>query len=218
MAVIAFAGPSLGRAQDVPGVVFRPPARCGDVTRAVAERPRAIALIDGVFETVPAVWHKEIVHALAEGVGVYGGASIGALRAVELAPFGMVGVGRVFAAFRDGVLEDDDEVAVLHGPAELGYPAVTEAMVNIRATLAACGADPALTAAAKALFYKERTWERVLAGVDAAAAADILARRVDLKREDAHSVLAAAVAHVPRGRGVPVARTTYWVRHLARYS
>ena len=38
-------------------------------------------------------------------------------------------------SFRDGVLQDDDEVAVLHGPEELGYPPLTEAMVNIRATL-----------------------------------------------------------------------------------
>jgi len=30
----------------------------------------------------------------------------------------------------------DDEVAVLHGPEELGYPLLTEAMVDIRATLA----------------------------------------------------------------------------------
>ena len=73
-------------------------------------------------------------------------------------------------AYRDGILCDDDEVAILHGPEELGYPAVTEAMVNIRATL-----DKAviagvldgwlvarLTEIGKALFYKERTWGAIL--------------------------------------------------------
>ena len=63
-------------------------------------------------------------------------ASIGALRAAELA---RLRHGRdrprFYEAFRDGMLDDDDEVAVLHGPEELGYAAVTEAMVNIRATL-----------------------------------------------------------------------------------
>lgn len=34
-----------------------------------------------------------------------------------------------------------DEVAVRHGPAEIGYLAVSEAMVNIRATLARAVAD-----------------------------------------------------------------------------
>src|SRR5260221_163993 len=73
-----------------------------------------------------------------------GSASIGALRAFELARFGMRGIGGVYEDFRDGVLQDDDEVAVLHGPAELGYPPVTEAMVNIRATLAAAARDGVL--------------------------------------------------------------------------
>ena len=73
---------------------------------------------------------------MAQGIHVYGAASIGALRAAELDVFGMRGIGRIYEDFRDGVLEDDDEVAVLHGPEELGYPPVTEAMVNIRATFA----------------------------------------------------------------------------------
>src|SRR4029077_1266006 len=99
--------------------------------------PALIGVIDGYFERVPTVWHKEILWAMAEGIHVYGAASAGALRAAELAGFGMRGIGRVYEDFRDGVLQDDDEVAVLHGPAEVGYPPVTEAMVNIRATLAA---------------------------------------------------------------------------------
>ena len=53
------------------------------------------------------------------GIHVYGAASIGALRAAELDAFGMRGIGRIYEDFREGVLEDDDEVAVLHGPEEL---------------------------------------------------------------------------------------------------
>ena len=71
---------------------------------------------------MPTVWHKEILWAMAQGIHVFGAASIGALRAAELDAFGMRGIGRIYEAFRDGVLEDDDEVAVLHGPEELGYP------------------------------------------------------------------------------------------------
>ena len=87
--------------------------------------PQAIGIIDGYFQWAPAVWHKEILWAIQQGVHVFGAASMGALRAAELAPFGMRGVGRIFEAYRDGVLpgsgdepfEDDDEVAVVHGPA-----------------------------------------------------------------------------------------------------
>ena len=43
----------------------------------------------------------------------------------------MRGVGKIFEAFRDGDLEDDDEVAVVHGPAEFGFREISVAMVNI---------------------------------------------------------------------------------------
>jgi hypothetical protein len=56
---------------------------------------------------------------LSKRIAFFGAASMGALRAVELEPFGMIGTGRVF--------EGDDEVGVLHGPAEIGYPTLTEA-------------------------------------------------------------------------------------------
>ena len=109
---------------------------------------------------------------MSEGVPVFGAASMGALRAAELHEFGMRGVGRIFEAFRDGALEDDDEVAVMHGPAEIGFPPASEAMVNIRATLALAeakgviGAESrrALEAFAKALFFADRNWPALLAG------------------------------------------------------
>ena len=73
----------------------------------------------------------------SEGVHVYGAASMGALRAAELDAFGMHGVGYVYRAYADGVLEDDDEVAVAHAGAEHGFRALSDAMVDVRATLAA---------------------------------------------------------------------------------
>ena len=136
---VIFAGPSLPprlRPDDA-RLEWRPPVRQGDLYRAALERPAIIGVIDGYFEIVPTVWHKEILWAMEAGIHVYGAASIGALRAAELDVFGMRGIGRIYEDFRDGVLEDDDEVAVLHGPEELGYPPLTEAMVNIRATFEA---------------------------------------------------------------------------------
>ena len=45
---------------------------------------------------------------------------MGALRAAELSAHGMVGVGRIFGWYRDGVVVDDSEVALLHADAEHG--------------------------------------------------------------------------------------------------
>ncbi len=216
MTAYVFLGPTvaLEDARSACDAVYLPPVRQGDVRRVAAFcEPSAIAIIDGYFEHVPSVWHKEILWALSEGIPVFGAASMGALRAAELAPFGMVGVGRIFTAYRDGVLspytdepfEDDDEVAVVHGPADSGYVS-TEAMVNIRCTLAkaaeqgviGAGARDGLARIAKDLFYKQRTYANLFnraagehgwAGELDALRAWLPGGRIDQKRADALALL-----------------------------
>lgn len=217
MRACIFAGPSLAP-RDVPGaqdVTWLPPAKHGDVYRAVSLlKARAIGIVDGYFQWVPSVWHKEILWALHVGIPVFGAASMGALRAAELAPFGMRGVGRIFEAYRDGVLagcgdaifEDDDEVAVIHGPPESGYLAGSEAMVNIRYTVAQAERvgliDSALraqlVAIAKALYFPERNYDRLLAEARAAGLAEagltalqgwLPSGRVNQKRADALAMI-----------------------------
>lgn len=217
MTACVFVGPTLPRSDVVARLdaICLPPVAQGDVLRAVRRYgPRAVGLIDGVFGGAPAVWHKEILWAVREGVAVFGGASMGALRAAELHGFGMRGVGRIFEAYRDGRLEDDDEVAVIHGPAELGFMPLSEPMVTIRETLSRAVAagvlDPAAGAAlvrrAKALHFPDRSWAVILAGAgdDGIAVADrtrfadwLATGRVDPKREDALAMLAAMRAFDP---------------------
>ena len=234
MRAVIFAGPSLPPSARPASAQFEwhPPVRQGELYRVALERPAIIGVVDGYFEVTPTVWHKEILFAMAQGIHVFGAASIGALRAAELDAFGMRGIGDIYQDFRDGVLEDDDEVAVLHGPAELGYPPVTEAMVNIRATLAAASRDgiisplvaSRLTAIAKTLFYKERTYRAML---DAAAASGLdeaeLNRfedwlptgRVDQKRRDALAMLDEISAHI--AAGTPPLRVTYELADTAAW-
>ncbi|WP_084692310.1 TfuA-like protein [Parafrankia elaeagni] len=135
--ITVFLGPTLGRcdAKRIVDAQFLQPAACGDVLRAALVRPQAIVIIDGIFESAPAIWHKEILWALKEGIPVFGASSMGALRAAELDRFGMVGVGEIYSRFASGELSDDDEVAVMHGPAASGYRLASEAMVNMRITL-----------------------------------------------------------------------------------
>lgn len=75
---------------------------------------------------------KEILDLLHRGVHVWGASSMGALRAAELAPFGMRGFGRVFESYVQGEIEGDDEVAVLHAPEEMGYAVLTKSLVNVK--------------------------------------------------------------------------------------
>jgi hypothetical protein len=218
MTAIIFAGPSLPPRMrpDVAGIEWRPPVQQGDLYVAALQRPALIGVIDGYFERVPTVWHKEILWAMAEGIHVYGAASTGALRAAELADFGMKGIGRVYGQFHSGELTDDDEVAVLHGPPDVGYPQLTEPMVDLRATinraveLDVIELEPAaaLVEIAKSLFYKERTYEAILAAAAGRglgqAALDRFATwlpegRIAQKRIDAEEMLDAMLAHLKRG-------------------
>ena len=163
---------------------YRPAATHGDLYRAAQAGAPAIGLIDGVFGDAPSVWHREILWALARSIPVYGAASMGALRAVELAAFGMIGVGRIYRAFRDGALEADDAVAVIHAPAALGSRPLSDALVDICATLAAAGraaiVSPVtrrrLASLARALHYRERSYGRLL---DLARQADVPAGQVE---------------------------------------
>ena len=93
---------------------YHSPIQCGDLVRLLRLSPKRIILIDGLYEQVPAVWHKEIMLALDRCIEVYGAASMGALRAAELHAYGMQGIGKIFEAYKSCHLTDDDEVAVLH--------------------------------------------------------------------------------------------------------
>ena len=210
MNAAVFAGPTIS-AREIGAIVDAvclPPVAHGDLYRITLERPRAIGIIDGYFERQPAVWHKEILWALSEGIHVCGSASRGALRAAELAPFGMVGVGAIFEAYRDGVIEDDDEVAIVHGPEDNGYRTGSDALVNIRATLEkACATGildgesaAAMLRIARGLYYPERNYARVIeAALDEGVPPSGLERfrrwlptgTVNQKRDDALAMLRA---------------------------
>ena len=219
--VIVFLGPSLPRsdAGKLAPCTVLPPARQGDLFRAMVRRPRAIALIDGVFESQPSVWHHEILSAMAAGITVFGGASMGALRAAELSVHGMVGVGRIFEWYRSGAITDDAEVALLHADAEHDYRAATVPLVNVRHACAEAvkakilsGKEAAtLLSLAERTYYQDRSWGALLR--DASSGWSAAASRrfhgwvreglPDLKREDAIACLKAASAFVASQRGAP---------------
>jgi hypothetical protein len=209
MSVHVFAGPTIA-APDIlailPGVVIHPPVRHGDLLALDLAEGDSVAIIDGVFFRTGAIRHKEVLHLLQRGTAVWGAASMGALRAAELDRFGMRGVGTVYHMYANGVMDGDDEVAVMHGPAESGYRPMNEPLAGVR--LAASRAQQAgvlgqdgpdlIIAAAKALPFADRTYPAILAAAvrrglpeqDAGAFRDYLtAHPCDVKREDAAELL-----------------------------
>jgi len=199
---VVFVGPSLPDAETFArdDLIVRPPACQGDVMKALEDGATAIGLIDGQFEFVAPVWHKELLFALSEGKAVYGAASMGALRAAECAAYGMIGIGKIFDAYISGQRIDDADVALVHSPAELGYFAMTVPLVNVDATLAKALAigllsdeeEARLSKAARALFFKDRTWKKVVATAElewARVDPIIKAAQVDQKRLDAIALM-----------------------------
>ncbi len=218
MKPVIFAGPTLSREEVLSRLDCdcRGPAARGDVYKATLGHPPAIGIIDGYFQGALSVWHKEILWAMSQGIHVFGSSSMGALRAAELHVFGMHGCGAIFADYLSGALEDDDEVAVLHGPSELGFMPLSEPMVNIRATLRRAVAQDIVTSAsaqvlceaAKARFYHDRTWQNLTAGAAAQTLPEGERRRfedwlqdgrVDIKRKDAEAMLAEMRARLSAG-------------------
>lgn len=219
MSLFVFLGPTLPivEAQRLCPAEYLPPVTMGDVYALMKRRPTTIAIIDGTFQNAPAVWHKEILFALSRDVRVIGSSSMGALRAAELTGFGMEGIGAIYEAFRDGVYNDDDEVAVAHATREHGYRALSEAMVNIRAALAIArdrslvseATTDQLIALAKKAFYPHRSWPELLrtardAGLPtveiAALETFVRTEKPNQKREDAVLLLRHLAAGLPRER------------------
>jgi hypothetical protein len=200
MKPVVFLGPSLpvSKARQVLDADYRPPAKRGDLFEA-SKDARLICLIDGVFFQDCSVAHKEIVNALRKGVRIVGASSMGALRASETDVYGMEGVGEIYRMYRDSELVADDEVALIFDP--VSFEPLSEPLVNIRHNLQAameCGyiskeAGVRLLEAARALYFPDRCYERILHDASAVITAEdrddferfLRIDRRDLKADDA---------------------------------
>lgn len=202
--IVVYLGPSLPvtEARAILDADYRNPVRRGDIALLLKERtPATIAVIDGVFLQDFSISPKEILIALDRGIPVYGASSMGALRAVELEAYGMVGVGDVFELYRSGEVDGDDEVAVVFDPDR--NVVLSEPLANVRiATRRAVdlgfltdSSARQFIAAGKRIHYPHRTYARIFA--DADLTEDEMSRfrrflsdeRPDAKADDARALL-----------------------------
>jgi hypothetical protein len=112
---VIFLGPSLSRekAREILDADYRLPAKKGDLLQLILKEVNIVGLVDGYFLQDYPPTPIEVYNLVRKrNVKVFGSSSLGALRAVELGKYGMIGIGKIFRLFRDGILESDDEVAV----------------------------------------------------------------------------------------------------------
>ena len=175
---------------------YRPPIRRGDLEELTSGQVAGI--IDGVFDQDLAVSLTEVRDALDRGVVIFGGGSMGALRAAEVP--GVHGIGQVYQWYRTAAICRDDEVALLFDP--LSGRALTVPTVNVRfaverlcslGTLDRATGD-ALVQAALRLSFRNRTYAAILEAAGLATrrdSEDLIAMLSvhDVKYRDAQAVL-----------------------------
>jgi len=193
-------GPSLevDTAEKILAARYLPPAKRGDLTDVVNSGVKIIGLIDGFFFQNSAVAHREILYGLRKGISVVGASSMGALRAAELYPYGMIGIGKIYEAYKSGRLVSDDEVALIFDP--VTYKPLSEPLVNIRYNIYLAEKEGVidknvgkiLLNIAKGLYYPKRSYMTILKMAEGKIKEEMLTRfknfittrKRDLKRED----------------------------------
>ncbi len=200
-----FAGPSLPQALRVvrPWITYFPSAARGDVERA-SHSFDAILMIDSVFLEELAPSPKEVRTAL-DRISFFGAASAGALRALECAPFGAVALGTIARWYARGVIEGDDEIALVFDPLT-GMP-LSVPLVNVRYFLNRAYAAGFVTrlqcgemfAAARAVFFADRTWDDVFDPLHEKRRAELrrfAENECDLKQLDARFAVDEVIARL----------------------
>jgi len=170
---IIFLGPSLmlEKAKAILDADYKPPAKKGDLLAllGLSDTKRVIGLIDGLFlQDYPPTPIEVYSILVRKNLTVVGGASLGALRAVELEKFGMIGIGKVFELFKNGIIDADDEVAVTFD--QTNHKVQSEAMIDIRFNLFIAqrkriiDADTkrALAKVAKDTYFPFRNYESII--------------------------------------------------------
>lgn len=167
---VIFLGPSLSieKARDILDADYRLPAKKGDLLKLILRDVDIVGLIDGYFLQDYPPTPIEVYNLLRKkNVKVFGSSSLGALRAVELGKYGMIGIGKIFTLFRDGILNSDDEVAVTFTE-NSNYK--SEALIDIRYNLFLAQKDKyidqktkkAILKVSRNIYFPYRTYDDIL--------------------------------------------------------
>jgi TfuA protein len=170
---IIFLGPSLTheKARKILDAEYRPPAKKGDFLRFTmpADGLTVVGLVDGYFlQDYPPSPIEVYQLIMRKNTVVIGSASLGALRAVELEKFGMIGVGKIFELYKNGIVNADDEVAVTF--TEEPQSLQSEAMIDIRFNLFIAKrkgiideiTKKTIARVAKSVYFPYRNYEDIL--------------------------------------------------------
>ena len=171
---IIFIGPSLAieKAERIFNADYRPPAKKGDFLRlmsSINDDHAIVGLVDGLFlQDYPPTPIEVFQLVVKKNMLVLGGASLGALRAVELEKYGMIGIGKIFELYKKNTIAADDEVAVTFTLENQQLQ--SEAMIDIRYNLFLAlrkgvidkNTKRAAVKVAKSIYFPDRNYEVII--------------------------------------------------------
>lgn len=216
-----FAGPSASRAMKAStpfNVKWLGMAKRGDVAKARDNGAEHILLLDGHMVDQYPPSPKEVAEVIADGALVVGAASLGALRAVELMPLGMLGLGWVYNRFAAGDLTAEDELLTVQDVkgASLSVPAINVrygleklAIKGIIGGMTMCSALRSI----KSVYFPYRTKSKVEeilleAGLQRTEVDYILSMHCNIKHKDSMLALKFVMDSLCNGYSGPTMRNT----------
>lgn len=196
--IAVFLGPSfdINEARKIINADFHPPAQRGDFRQFCSSGHKAVVLIDGemIYGAPPSP--QESLDLMARGVSLYGAASLGALRGVELRDFGFNASGWVYEEYLSGRVKHDDELLSILDP-ETFLP-LTIPLINVRYALSFMTAECRISLEAakrflsecRMIFFDERTEKRlkeigILLGLRENLLIEIFSEKFNIKKNDA---------------------------------
>ena len=124
---------------------------------------------------------------------------MGALRACELYPYGMIGVGNIFKDYKNEIIDSDDDVAVALDPDTL--KPLSDSWINIKYNLEYATNDSIIThkqkdellKIAKETYYPKRSFKYVIGKSNITNKDELLEyiknKNFDIKYEDAKKTI-----------------------------
>ena len=181
-------------------VIYKRPIKRGDLGHDIKENPDIIGIIDGVFHQNSAVGHREILDVMKRGVKVFGASSMGALRASELDSLGMQGIGHCYNQYASGIIDSDDDVAVMLDSESL--EALSVPLISMDYVFANAVSENIITndekdelvEISKSTFYPKRNYANTLAksSLDDGKKSELInfiRESEDIKKQDAKELL-----------------------------
>jgi len=210
MKTVVFAGPSIDRVtlRRITEADIANPIRRGDLEAWKAHD--IFVVLDGEFAQSLSVSPKELLALLDAGKTVVGAASMGALRAAELARYGMIGVGWIYERFARADVRREDDVALTYSPVD--FAPQTVPMVNVEYWMeqVALAGDISrveralIVRGARKIFYADRTETRLRAAVEGVLGAARL-----------ESILERSAGAIPDIKAIDAARAVAFAARLA---